>query len=283
MTGREASWHAGERVGVPEPLAQAHRFETVAQLAGGLVHDLNNLLTILVSNVSLAQETITGLERGAPLEGGLTALREDLDALHQASSRVDGLTRRLLNVAAPAPPSTTEVDVGASLRSMAALVGRSLDAGVVLDVDVPDDVPDIEVDPGRLEQAVTNLVINAGDALAEGGTIRLAARGERRAAASGGGADEGGEVVTITIRDEGSGMPPEVLERAFEPLFTTKGPERGTGLGLPTVLRFVEDAGGSLHVDTAVGRGTEVALRLPAVAAAVVADPVTVSSAERTA
>ena len=257
-----------ERARLTERLAQAHRFETVGQLAGGLAHDLNNLLAVLLSNVELAQETIEALARGEPLDEGLAALREDLGSLQQASSRVDGLTRRLLTFAAR-PPPTEEVDVAASLRLLAGLLQRSLGDGLDLEVDVPDDVPDVEVDPGRFEQAVTNLVLNARDALPDGGTIRLAvraaARDEPPVAPSVAPSEEGhGPTVVVTVADRGVGMPPEVRDRAFEPLFTTKAPGQGTGLGLFTVRRFVEEAGGSVHVDTEAGRGTEVSLHLPA-------------------
>ncbi|MEX1164382.1 MAG: ATP-binding protein, partial [Nitriliruptor sp.] len=242
-----------ERARLGEQLAQAHRFETVGQLAGGLAHDLNNLLTVLVTSLGLADESLRDLAAGGDRATGIAALTEDLQHLRIASDRVDTLTRKLLQFASRSGGAVVTVVVADLVADVADLLGRSL-GGAGLETSVADDTPDVRVDSAGLEQAITNLVLNARDA-APGGRITLEA--------SRGRGPGGGPAAIIVVADEGTGMPPHVVARAFEPLFTTKPRDHGTGLGLPSVRAFVEQSGGTVHIDTAVGEGTRVTITLP--------------------
>jgi PAS domain S-box-containing protein len=251
-----------ERARLTEQLAEAHRFETVGQLAGGLAHDLNNLLAVLVSNLSLAEETLRDLEAGADLETGLQAMASDLVHLRTASDRVDTLTRKLLQFASrDAGRAGERVDPRALVTSLRDLLAHSLGPEVRLVVDLGDEVPEVDLDPGELEQAVTNLVLNARDAMPEGGRVTLTVRGGQALGEEG---DPPAPTVVLEVADEGEGMTEDVVARAFEPLFTTKSADRGTGLGLASVRGFVDRIGASVHLETAVGAGTRVTLVLPA-------------------
>jgi PAS domain S-box-containing protein len=251
-----------ERARLTEQLAEAHRFETVGQLAGGLAHDLNNLLAVLVSNLSLAEETLRELEEGADLAAGLRTLASDLGHLRTASDRVDTLTRKLLQFASrDAGAEAARVDLAALVTSLRDLLEHSLGSEVRLVVELADDVPEVDLDPGELEQAVTNLVLNARDAMPEGGRVTLSARCGEVAGEDGG---TPRRVALLEVADEGEGMTDEVVARAFEPLFTTKSADRGTGLGLASVRGFVDRVGGTVRLETEVGVGTRVTLVLPA-------------------
>jgi PAS domain S-box-containing protein len=247
-----------ERARLSEQLARAHRLETVGQLAGGLAHDLNNLLTVLVTNLGMADEQLAALAAGDDdLTQGLAAVAEDLGHVRAASDRVDELTRQLLQFAARRDGSPSRVGVADVLAGLRELLVRGVGSEVELITDAAADVPDVLVDPAQYEQAITNLVLNARDAMPGGGRITVTARRE---------AGPTGTDAVVEVADEGSGMSDDVLARAFEPLFSTKSPDRGTGLGLASVLAFAESVDGAVHIDTAVGVGTRVALRVPAAA-----------------
>jgi two-component system, cell cycle sensor histidine kinase and response regulator CckA len=252
-----------ERSALTEQLAKAHRFEIVGQLAGGLAHDLNNLLTILLANVSMANETVTRLEAGGSLETAVAALREDLDMLGQAAGRVGGLTRELLQFASREAGEPEPVDVAATVTGLVSLLDRSVGTAVRLDVAVDERIGPVELDRGGFERAVTNLVLNARDAVEETGTVLIDVRTEFAGDGSARTGDAFPELV-VEVADDGCGMSDAVLARAFEPLYSTKPADAGSGLGLATVQAFVEGAGGSLHVDSVEGEGTSVTMRLPA-------------------
>ncbi|WP_052668809.1 ATP-binding protein [Nitriliruptor alkaliphilus] len=250
-----------ERAHLTEQLAEAHRFETVGQLAGGLAHDLNNLLAVLVSNLQLAEETLQDLREGGDLVTGFAAMADDLGHLRSASDRVDVLTRKLLQFASRADVHVGPIRLADVAGELHGLLDRTLGPAVTLDVVVDDDVPDVEVDPGELEQTITNLLLNGRDAMPGGGRLTLRIRGDQRPGREGG---PSRRVAVIEVADEGTGMSEAVLARAFEPLFTTKSADKGTGLGLASVQAFIQRAGGTVHVDTAPDEGTRFTLVLPA-------------------
>jgi PAS domain S-box-containing protein len=250
-----------ERARLNDQLAEAHRFETVGQLAGGLAHDLNNLLTVFVSNLGMAEETLQELWTGEDREAGLRSLASDLGHLRAASDRVDVLTRKLLQFAARDHRSGRRVSLGEVAASLEELLRRTLGTGVELVVVIDPATPDVELDPGELEQAVTNLLLNGRDAMPDGGQLTLRIGVGELASSHG---DPPRSAATVEVEDAGEGMTDAVLARAFEPLFTTKGAERGTGLGLSSVRSFVQRIGGTVRVDTAPGHGTRVTLTLPA-------------------
>ncbi|MTV27354.1 PAS domain S-box protein [Nitriliruptoraceae bacterium ZYF776] len=247
-----------ERARLGEQLARAQRLESTGQLAGGLAHDLNNLLAILVGNLGLAGESLSALRAGEDPQAALQALEEDLGQLRVAATRVDTLTRKLLQFARledETPRWTLVVEV---VDAVAGLLDNALGPGVRLELDLAPDVPAVHVDPDALEQALVNLVLNARDAMPDGGTVRLSAR---RGPAVG----EAETSAVLTVEDDGVGMDERTQARAFEPLFTTKPKDQGTGLGLASVLGVVERAGGTIQLDSQPGRGTSITLTLPSV------------------
>ena len=252
-----------ERSRLSEQLAQAQRLDLAGQLASGLAHDLNNLLVIMTSNLDLAEETVRRLEAG---EDGIRPLSEDLGQLRVAVDRAGDLTTKLMRFARREPGTVGSVVLATKLANVERLVDAALGEDVRLVVELEGDLPEMAVDPVQLEQALVNLVFNAADALPDGGTITVRAvriaphmriSGDRLE-------DERDEHVYLEVSDDGIGMDEETRARAFEPLFTTKRAGKGSGLGLPTVLSFVQEVGGVMDLRSTPGEGTTVSLLLPA-------------------
>jgi PAS domain S-box-containing protein len=234
---------AAERAELEARLAQAQRLESVGQLAGGVAHDFNNLLSVILTCVGFAL-------RELPQEN---PVRADVEEIRGAAERAAALTRQLLMFSRREIVSPQVVDVGALVSDLESLLNRALPERVALRISCGPDLVPVLIDPAQLEQVLVNLVVNARDALPDGGTLSIAVSG-----AAGG--------VRITVADDGVGMPPEVLERAFEPFFTTKEEGQGTGLGLASVHGAITDAGGTVDISSEVGRGTVVRIFLPAAA-----------------
>ena len=230
-----------------ERLHQAQKLEALGQLTGGVAHDFNNLLMAISGGVSL-------------LERGKDEMRAQiLEEMHQAVERGAGLTRQLLAFARRETLHPEVVDVGERITAMKEMFGRSLGPSIRLDLDFPPDLWAIEVDRSQFELAILNLVINARDAMPDGGVLTISAENRPPDTAS----DDTGGTVRIDVRDTGAGMSAEIQSRAFEPFYSTKGPGRGTGLGLSQVHGFVEQSGGSARIESEPGEGTLVVLTLP--------------------
>jgi two-component system cell cycle sensor histidine kinase/response regulator CckA len=219
-------------------MAQISKTEAVARLAGGIAHDFNNLLTVIGANLELWSE-----RAGADSE-----IRDARRAVQSARS----LTDRLLALGRRAPLVKRVVDTNELVTRTVDLLRRVIGDSVHLSLRLGTNVPAICVDPNLIEQALINLVINARDAMPQGGTVTLSTRGQAEL-----------PIVEIAVSDDGPGMTDEIKSRVFEPFFTTKG-ERGTGLGLPTALATVEQHGGSLEMESERGRGSRFRLCLPA-------------------
>ncbi|MEA2317514.1 MAG: hypothetical protein QOD44_1703, partial [Solirubrobacteraceae bacterium] len=248
ITDRRRS--AEQRAELEARLAQAQRLESVGQLAGGVAHDFNNLLSVILTCVGFAQ-------RELPSEH---PVYDDIEEIGRAADRAAALTRQLLMFSRREVVSPQVVDAGALVRNLERLLARTLSERVALRIAIGPDIDPVLIDPAQLEQVLVNLAVNARDAMPQGGTLSIAV-----AAVDGG--------VRITVADDGTGMPPEVRERAFEPFFTTKQAGDGTGLGLATVHGVVTDAGGTVQIDSDVGGGTVVTIFVPAaVEGSVVAD-----------
>jgi PAS domain S-box-containing protein len=225
-------------------LQQAQRLETVGQLAGGIAHDFNNILAVILNAAYFVRRQ---LPDDSPV-------RDDVDEIRHAAERASELTRQLLIFSRRDPVVPQVIDVNGLLSDMDRLLRRTLGERVEL-VTVPCDGDcHVEADAAQLEQVVMNLVMNARDAMPDGGTITVGAE------------LEDGRVV-MSVSDEGAGMGPDVVARAFEPFFTTKPKGAGTGLGLATVYGTVTRAGGETAIESEPGRGTTVRVRLPRVAA----------------
>ncbi|HEX5279677.1 MAG TPA: CHASE3 domain-containing protein [Micropepsaceae bacterium] len=229
-------------------LAQAQKMETLGQLAGGIAHDFNNMLAVVSGGTHLLRRRLaeTSPEIARVLEG-----------IDQGVSRATALTSRLLAFSRRRPVTEQLINTNTLIGSMADILRYAIGRGVELETVLAADCPPVFCDPNQLENAILNLVVNARDAMPEGGRIVIAtakrsADGQISAAHA-----------AISVRDTGRGMPPDVVLRAFEPFFTTKG-EKGTGLGLAQVQSLARQAGGYVAIDSAPGEGTTVTLHLPA-------------------
>jgi two-component system cell cycle sensor histidine kinase/response regulator CckA len=231
--------------------------EGIGRLAGGIAHDFNNLLTVILGFSRLAADT---LPAESPAKGWLGEVTE-------AAQRAATLTGQLLAFARRQIVAPRIIDIGATVRSATSMLGRLVGEDVRLDIpSPPDDLWPVRVDPGQFEQVLVNLVVNARDAMPDGGTatVRVGNASLDAAGAARAGPDaREGEFVVLEVRDTGSGIPPEIRARIFEPFFTTKGPGKGTGLGLPTCYGIVRQAGGFLALDSAPGAGTSFRVFLP--------------------
>jgi PAS domain S-box-containing protein len=233
-----------ERRRVEEEQRQDQRLESVGVLAGGLAHDFNNLLTSILASMSLAKEASSDAER-----------RELLADAERASSRARDLTRQLLTFSRGGAPVRRLLELPRVLRETLgfAMAGTPVVGEAVID---PDLWP-VEADEGQLAQALNNLLINAAQAMPQGG--RVVVRASNRPASANG---EAGPRVAISVEDQGVGIPAEHLPRVFDPYFTTK--QAGSGLGLAVVHSVVRAHGGRIGVTSEPGRGSSFTLELPA-------------------
>jgi signal transduction histidine kinase/CheY-like chemotaxis protein len=231
-------------------LRQSQKMEAVGALAGGIAHDLNNLLAAIMGFAGAARDDLP--------EGH--AVRADLDEVLVAARRARDLVGGLLAFSRQRPPERRRIDLRRVVAEAVRLLGVNLPDRVAVDLRIGGTEVPAEADAGQIHQLVMNLANNALQAIREwGGTIQVAVD-EVPARGDGPG---GGPSARLVVADDGPGMTPEIAARIFEPFFTTRGEAGGSGLGLPTVARIVEGHGGSIAVDSAPGRGTAVEVRFP--------------------
>jgi PAS domain S-box-containing protein len=224
----------------------SQRERMMGQMAGAIAHDFNNLLTVMLGSLAAARDTLS------PRSQEARAVNVGLAAAERSSR----LARRLLNYSVNRPTTTEVVDVNRVIESLHLLLTRAVAGDVsVLLLPTPERVV-VDVDVGSLEDALMNLVINAGHAMPKGGKVTIMTAVE---------ASETASHVLIHVVDTGCGMPPNIQARAFERFFTTKERGQGSGLGLSLVREFAEGAGGSVALQSQVGTGTTITLRLPLV------------------
>jgi signal transduction histidine kinase len=249
---REAAAQA-ERAEAERNLERAQRLEAIGQLAGGVAHDFNNILTAVIG--------FNGLAAGA-LEEGHPA-RRDIEDSTTAAKKAADLTRQLLAFGRRDEVTPCEADLNKLLANTDRFLRRVIGENVDLHY-VPSASPlRCLVDPGKFEQVIVNLAVNARDAMPLGGTLRIEARPVALDRAN---ADHGitpGEYALVEVTDNGSGIPADILEHIYEPFFTTKGLGKGTGLGLATCYGIVKQAGGHIAVDTDPDLGTTFKVYLP--------------------
>jgi PAS domain S-box-containing protein len=233
-----------ERKDIEKQLRHALKMEAVGQLTGGIAHDFNNLLAAIMGNLQMIHDETSEQD---PVRG--KALRA-LDAAERGATTI----QRLLAFSRQQALQPQAVDLNELVEGMLDLLAYGLGGGIVLKTALTPGLPPALVDPGQLENALLNLVVNARDALTEGGTIVIATEAAKQ--------DDEGAVV-LSVRDDGSGMPPAVLSRVFEPFFTTKRFGRGSGLGLSMVYGFVRQSGGKVEIQSEAGVGTLVAMAFP--------------------
>lgn len=233
-----------QRKQAEEALLQSRKLEAMGQLTGGVAHDFNNLLQVV--------------------NGGLTMLNKNperpraeriLNGMQQAVDRGANLTRQLLSFARRQPLELQTVDIGQLIEGMRELLERSLRADILVEIEVPLGLWRATTDRSQLELAILNTAVNARDAMPAGGVLTISCANNEAG---------GSRWVDITVRDTGSGMPPDVVQRVFEPFFTTKGPGHGTGLGLSQVYGIARQSGGNVRVESIVNTGTRIIMTLPA-------------------
>ncbi|MDE2445186.1 MAG: PAS domain S-box protein [Alphaproteobacteria bacterium] len=238
-----------------ERLMKAQKMEAIGQLTGGLAHDFNNLLTVIAGNLELLGGKLDHDEKSAK------RVAEAVDAARKGSA----LTRQLLAIAKKQDLEPRDVGVNGLVQGMAPLVERTIGEHIELRVDVMAGDPHCLIDPSQLESAVLNLAINARDAMGNSGKLTIetqAAHLDQFYADKNPGVTPG-EYVMIAVSDNGSGMSAELLEKVFQPFFTTKPAGQGTGLGLSMVYGFIKQSGGHISVYSEVGHGTSVKMYLP--------------------
>jgi PAS domain S-box-containing protein len=255
-----------DRVAAEEQARQTHRLQAVGKLAGGMAHEVNNMMSIVIGMGELA---LRALEPHHPAAA-------DVAEMVRAGERATAVTRQLLAFSRQQVLAPVVIDLGQVVRELAPALERVLGADRRLELVVGELGWRVVADRGQIEQALVNLVANARDATTTGGlvvvSIQAAELTEQEV-----GAGEGvpGPYVRVDVRDDGSGMTPEVLARVFEPFFTTKASDRGTGLGLSMVDGVVRQSGGFVRLVSAAGKGTTVGIYLPRADA-----PVTTEDAE---
>ncbi len=231
---------------------QAQKMEAIGQLTAGLAHDFNNLLQVVSGNIDIVANQVED-ERHQRL----------LTNAARAADRGSKLTRQLLAFARKTRLEPKTVDMNQLIHEFGDLLDNTVGAQIRLVTALERRLPAVQVDPTHLEMAILNVLLNARDAMPKGGTVTIATRLWKLNGDAPMHQLPEGEYVVLTIRDEGTGMPDHVRRRATEPFFTTKGAERGTGLGLAMVHGFVQQSLGRLEIDSAPGEGTEIRMLFP--------------------
>lgn len=232
-------------------LAQAQKLQALGELAGGIAHDFNNLMTVILGSTDF-------LRRRPKLPP--EKRQQYLDAIFETGTRATQLTEQLLSFGRRRPLKTEVIELNTCINALSKLLTRTLGSKIELDLDLDANAGRVEVDTAQLEASILNAVVNACDAMPNGGKLTIATA----VAPPLDGVDD---YVRIDIIDSGLGMPERVLERAFDPFFTTKGVGEGTGLGLSQIHGFAAQAGGRAELKSSEGGGTVVSLILPQSAA----------------
>jgi signal transduction histidine kinase len=242
-----------------DQLVQAQKMEAIGQLAGGVAHDFNNLLTVITGRSRLFLARV-------PLEH---PGRRDVELIDQAADRAASLTRQLLAFSRKQVLQPKSLDLNALIGGLAPMLRRLVGEHLELMLVPRAGLAQVMADPGQLEQVVMNLIVNARDAMPQGGTVTIETKSRElhKAAQHAQGQIPPGQYVALAVQDAGCGMDSETLTKIFEPFFTTKGPGKGTGLGLSTVYGIVHQSGGYIGVDSILGRGTTFTIYLPQTAA----------------
>jgi len=233
---------------IQRQLAESQKLDALGQLTGGVAHDFNNLLMVVTGSLHVLKK----------VAGDDPKSLRAIQAIEAASQRGAALTQQLLSFARRQSVNPQTVDLNERIHSIREVLDTGLGSAVELHIDVAEGIWPITVDAAEFETALVNLVINARDAMPQGGSVTLQAQnvfiddGERK-----------GDHVAIKVMDTGVGIPPDVLAKIFDPFFTTKPVGKGTGLGLSQVHGFAHQAGGTVTVESELGRGTSFTICLP--------------------
>ena len=245
-----------EKARLEEQLRQAQKMEAMGTLAGGVAHDFNNHLSVIMGHADLAW---MGVKKDDPL---YTYIEE----IKKAAQRAASLTRQILAFSRKQIIEPEILDLNEIIRNSEKMLGRLIGEDIEFKTALDPELTPVEVDPGQMEQVVMNLAVNARDAMPQGGKLAIMTRNvhideddpQREAEMM------PGPYVLLTVSDTGTGMDKKTLERIFDPFFTTKGVGRGTGLGLSTLFGIVKQSKGHIYVDSEPGKGTTFEIYLPA-------------------
>jgi len=246
---RELQFQMEERGRTEEQLRQAQKMQSLGQLTGGIAHDFNNLLAVIQGSADILQRPGLSEEKRARFT----------KAIIDASTQGALLTGQLLAFARRQPLRPETLDINHRILTMLVMIQPMLGPNIALNTHLDPALLPVDVDPGQFEAALLNIVVNARDAMPEGGEISIRTGNVT-------GDDAGGRerAVAVTVEDSGRGIAPDQLEHVFEPFFTTKTVGKGTGLGLSQVYGFAAQSGGEARIDSEVGKGTKLTLLLPA-------------------
>ena len=236
-----------ERKELEARLVHAGKLDALGQLTGGVAHDFNNLLAAMLGGLSILQRRLTFGEREQLV----------VDQMRHAATQGTELVRRMMAFGRQQELTPDSVDPATLCDSVAGLVNHALGGTVTIDWQCPAEGLNLFVDRGQLELALMNLILNARDAMPEGGEIAVAIGAAETT-------PEAKPMLRIRVSDTGGGIPEDVLAKVTEPFFTTKAPGKGTGLGLSMVSGFAHQSGGEMRIDSTVGKGTSIELILPA-------------------
>ena len=234
-----------ERKLLEEQLRQSQKLEAIGRLAGGVAHDFNNMLTAIGGYTAFALEHAAD---GSPL-------KSDLDEISKATDRAALLTRQLLAFSRKQVLTPELLNLNGIVVEMQSMLRPLIGEDIVLTTQLDPALGPIEADPGQLHQVVMNLVVNARDAMPNGGNLTIETA-NADVDEIGDGSIEPGRYITLTVRDAGEGIDEQTLGQIFEPFFTTKDASKGTGLGLATVYGIVKQSGGYVEVESEVGVGS---------------------------
>jgi signal transduction histidine kinase len=251
-----------ERMKAEQALRQAQKMEAIGQLTGGVAHDFNNLLTVMMGSLDAMNRQLGG----APDALDLQRMRRSCSMALQAAQRAASLTARLLAFSRRQPLEPKPLNADRLIHSLADMLQRLLGETVKLEVVSTPGLWLALADPNELEHAVLNIVVNARDAMPEGGHLTLETANvylDEDYLQSIPEPVQPGQYVMLSVTDTGHGMAPDTLEHIFEPFFTTKDAGKGTGLGLSQVYGFIRQSGGHVRVYSELGSGTTVKLYLP--------------------
>ncbi|MCK5273193.1 MAG: PAS domain S-box protein, partial [Alphaproteobacteria bacterium] len=241
-----------DRIKTEEQLRHAQRMEAIGKLTGGIAHDFNNLLAVILGNSEIVRDKLGEADPA-------------VQSITHAALRGAELTQRLLAFSRQQPLRPEVADLAELTGEMAGMLSRTLGETIVIEVKSSRKPWSVRVDTGELENAILNIAINARDAMPDGGTLTIEADNvtlSAKKAAQFSNA-QSGQYVRLSLKDTGEGMPPEVLNHAFEPFYTTKAFGEGSGLGLSMVYGFATQSGGFATIDSRKGKGATVSLYLP--------------------
>ncbi|OIP41005.1 MAG: hypothetical protein AUK47_07165 [Deltaproteobacteria bacterium CG2_30_63_29] len=243
-----------ERRRLEADLRHGQKMEAIGQLAGGIAHDFNNILTVILTYADALLYELPEID----------PRRRDVDEIRIAASRAATLTRQLLTFSRREMTRPQAVNMNKTVDGLSKLLGRLIGADVEVKYQLDDELNDVWIDPGYIEQIVLNLVVNARDALPSGGRVEIETANvwfdAKRAAEIG---LQEGHHARLSVADTGHGMDSDTLHRIYEPFFTTRESGRGTGMGLSTVFGIVKQNQGAISVESEVGKGTRFDVFLP--------------------